>query len=217
MNVSDLIERYPYLFHMAERDTWSSIKAKGLLSTTAALDLYQVNGGARQRLERGHRPQKVTVGPAGDAIVLRDQIPMAPDRLEVALIDGTTPGEWYELLNGKVFMWAEEARLHRLLKARYYRHLEHDVLTIDAAKLMKVHAERVWLCPMNSGNTFPVPHRRGREIFQRIDKYPTRATSGRPQKEVVEVVVDYSIPDIADFVVEVRRMQGDQVLHDIAL
>jgi hypothetical protein len=29
-----------------------------------------------------------------------------------ALIDGTTPQQWYEFLNGRVFMWAEEKRLH---------------------------------------------------------------------------------------------------------
>jgi hypothetical protein len=36
--------------------------------------------------------------------------------------------------------------------------------------------------------------------------------SGNPVKDVVELVVDYAVPNIADYVVEVRRMQGTEVL-----
>jgi hypothetical protein len=136
---------------------------------------------------------------------------MAPDRLIMGLQDGITPAEWYRLLNGKVFMWAEEERLLRLLQARHYRTLKHDVLTIDTARLLEKHAASAWLCPMNSGNTFPVPHLRGRDTFRRIPDYPV-GRRGLPKKEVVEVVADYSIPDIADHVIEVRSMRGDVVL-----
>lgn len=210
MDVEALLKRYPRLFHMAERGTWESIKKHGLLSTSAALDLHKVTGSARRKLEAEHRPDKVTIG-LTDEIVLRDQKPMPPERLARALQDGISPAEWYQLLNGKVFMWAAEERLHGLLKARHYRVLEHDVLVIDAARLLKVHAPAVSLCPMNSGNTFPMPHPRGRETFRRIQNYPV-GKRGQPKKQVVEVVVDYSIPDIADHVIEVRVMRGDSTL-----
>lgn len=210
MDVEVLLARYPRLFHMAERGSWESIKSRGLLSTSAVLDLHKVTGSARRKLEAEHRPDKVTIGLTGQ-IVLRDQKPMPPDRLATALRDGISPAEWYQLLNGKVFMWAEEERLHGLLKARHYRSLEHDVLVIEAASLLNVHMAAVSLCPMNSGNTFPMPHRRGRDTFRRIKDYPVGG-KGRPKKEVVEVVVDYSIPDIADHVLEVRVMRGDSTL-----
>jgi hypothetical protein len=137
---------------------------------------------------------------------------MAPTRLAQGLQDGITPSEWYQLLNKKVFMWAEEERLFKLLKARHYRTLEHDVLTIETASLLSKHAAAVWLCPMNSGNTFPVPHQRGHNTFQRIADYPC-GKRGQPKKNVVEVVVDYSVPDIAAHVIQVRRMRGDQTLE----
>lgn len=210
MEVEALIKRYPRLFHMAEKGTWPSIIKHGLLSTSAVLDLHKVTGRQRRQLERAHRPEKVAVGPRGQ-IILRDQKPMAPERLAMGLQDGITPSEWYRLLNGKVFMWAEEERLFKLLKARHYRKLEHDVLTIDTASLLKQHAAAVWLCPMNSGNTFPVPHRRGADTFQRISDYPC-GKRGQPKKNVVEVVVDYSVPDIANHVTQVRRMRGDETL-----
>ena len=217
MDLKALIERYPTLYHMAEQDTWPHIKTKGLLSATAALDRYQMTGDARALLEVSHRPEKVAVGTDADRIVLRDQKPMEPSRLETALKGGLTAAQWYEFLNGKVFMWAEEHRLSGLLNARAYRNLEHDVLTIDTAALMAKHADRVWLCPMNSGNTFPMPHARGFETFQRIADYPTKRDGLSPQKEVVEVVVDYSVPDMAEFVREVRRIKGKDVLGTLPL
>lgn len=217
MQIKDLVERYPRLFHMAEKGTWPSIKALGLLSTTAILDRYGINGEQRLNIEEGHRPEKILVGPANAGIVLRDQKPMPPSRLTDALIDGTTPSQWYKFLNGRVFMWAQETRLYGLLGARHYRNLEHDVLVIDSEALISANSDKVWLCRMNSGNTWPVPHPRGMMDFLRIPDYPTKRQSGAPLKEVVEVVVDYSIPDIAKYVVEVRRMQGNKVLGSLPI
>lgn len=216
MDLKDLITRYPRLYHMAEADTWNDIKAKGLLSTSAVLDRYGVSGNERIVLEERHRPEKVAVGKDGDQVVLRDQKPMDPARLKLALRDGITPEQWYKQLNGKVFLWAEEERLFGLLYAKNYRALEHDVLTIDTASLMALHANSAWLCHMNSGNTFPMPHFRGKNTFRRIADYPTKA-SCTPLKEVVEVVVDYSIADIAKHVVEVRRIKGKAVLRQLPL
>lgn len=217
MKLAQLIQRYPRFYHMAEANTWPSIKNNGLLSTTAVLDLHKISGGHRVALEEEHRSEKVLVGPKGSEIVLRDQKPMKPSRLEEALIDGTTPQQWYKFLNGRVFMWAQEARLFGLLGARSYRNLEHDVLTIDSEPLLTKYEQAVWLCRMNSGNTWPVPHKRGMSDFKRIADYPIKKRSGAPAKEVVEVVIDYSIPDIADYVLEVRRIKGKAILGKMPL
>ncbi len=49
-----------------------------------------------------------------------------------------------------------------------------------------------------------------------INKYPVNR-AGRPQKPVVEVVVDYAVPDIAQYVVEVRRMKARRLLANLPL
>lgn len=212
MNVEKLIELYPRVYHMAERGAWDNIRAHGLMSTTAVLDHLKVQGDDRARFESEHRDQKMDVRAGHPSnIVLRDQKPMPEGRLLQALTDGTTPQQWYELINEKVFFWVEEERLHRLLGARDYRNLEHDVLTLNSAELIQAYADKIWLCHMNSGNTWPIPHRRGTEVFRRIADYPVKA-SGRPTKAVVELVVDYAVPNIADYVLEVRRMKGSEVL-----
>lgn len=215
MNLEKLIDLYPRVYHMAERGTWGSIQQRGLMSTTAVLDHLEVADGERARFESEHRSQKMDVRADHPSnIVLRDQKPMPEGRLLQALMNGTTPRQWYELINDKVFFWVEEERLHRLLGARDYRTLEHDVLTLNSAEFIPAYAEKIWLCHMNSGNTWPIPHRRDKEIFYRIADYPVKP-SGKPVKNVVELVVDYSVPNIADYVVEVRRMRGGEVLKVI--
>jgi hypothetical protein len=215
MDLEKLIELYPRVYHMAERGAWDSIRTHGLMSATAVLDHLVIEGGDRARFESEHRNQKMDVRAGHPSnIVLRDQKPMPEGRLIQALTDGTTPRQWYELINHKVFFWAEEKRLHRLLGARDYRRLEHDVLTLDSATFVPAYAEAIWLCHMNSGNTWPMPHRRDTEIFRRIPDYPV-GRSGKPIKPVVELVVDYAVPNIAEYVVEVRRMQGSEVLEVI--
>ncbi|KNZ33522.1 MAG: hypothetical protein AD742_06445 [Methylibium sp. NZG] len=208
MEASALVALHPRLFHMAERGSWPSIRANGLLSSSAALDLHGIAGTRRHALEREHRPERTAVGPSSNQIVLRDQKPMEPTRLQKALVDGTTPDQWYSFLNSKVFLWAEESRLLRLLNARHYRAHEHDVLTIDTASLLQKYASSAWLCHMNSGNTFPMPTPRGMASFKRIPEYPTKQRSAAPAKPVVEVLIDNSIPDIARHVIDVRRMRG---------
>lgn len=216
MDLDKLIELYPRVYHMAECGTWDSIRRRGLMSATAVLDHLQIEGRNRARYESEHRSEKMSVMAGNPAsIVLRDQKPMPEGRLIKALADGTTPRQWYELINHKVFFWAEEARLHRLLGARDYRRLEHDVLTLDSSTFIPAYADAIWLCHMNSGNTWPMPHRRGKDIFCRIPDYPVKR-SGKPAKTVVELVVDYAVPDVANFVLEVRRMRGGDVLDVIA-
>jgi hypothetical protein len=118
------------------------------------------------------------------------------------------------LINSKVFFWAKEHRLLGLLNAHDYRHTEHDVLTNDAAPFISAYAERIWLCHMNSGKTWPIPHARGIDVFRRINDYPANA-NGKPVKPVVELVIDHGVPNIADYVLEVRCMRGDKVLGSL--
>lgn len=216
MDVKTLVARYPRLYHMAERDTWPSIRDRGLLSTSAVLDKFSVNGQRRVQLESKHRPEKIPIGEGQEQIVLRDQKPMETSRLATALLNGVTPQQWYETINSKVFFWVQEQRLYGLLNARPYRNLEHDVLTIDTRSFLAAHEADVWLCHMNSGNTFPVPHLRDLTVFRRIADYPAKR-NGAPAKEVVELVVDYHVLDIAAHVIEVRRMKAREVLGPLPL
>src|SRR6202030_2530970 len=118
---------------------------------------------------------------------------------------------WYRLLNGKVFFWLTHARLLRLLNAGTYRSEEHDVLELETSPLVAAYKDNIWFCPMNSGCTKPFPHARGKGTFQRISDYPYAAwkTKRSRGERVVELAVDYAVPDIGKFVRRVVRMKGN--------
>lgn len=197
--LEEVISDCPTLYHMAQRGSWPAIRERGLLSTTALLDLYGVKGEAREKIEIRHRPESVELSADGLPLaVVRDQIPMSDAGLRKALPARMQPSDWYAILNSRVFFWLTEDRLHRLLQAGAYRDQEHDVLEIDTRSLIKAHRERVWLCPYNSGSTVMNPVPRDENTFTRIEDYPYENWRQKRKRgeRIVELTVDYSVPDL---------------------
>jgi hypothetical protein len=217
MEISELIERYPRLYHMAEAGSWPSVRHHGLLSTSALLDLFEVNGNRRRALESERRPESVEIThPDHGTAIIRDQIPLREGPLSKCL-RGMTLSEWYEALNRRVFFWMREERLVGLLRGRAYRGRPHDVLTIDTAGLVDAHSERITLTPINTGSTIFNPQPRGVGTFLAISDYPYDEWRRRrgPRDAVVELAVDYSIPDVADHTAAVESRQEGTVLETI--
>jgi hypothetical protein len=204
-----LIERYPVLYHMAEDRSWESIRRIGLLSTSALLDRFGIEGDQRYAVESCLRPEIVSIEhPELGVALVRDNKPMQETVLRRCL-QGMEPREWYEHLNRRVFFWVERKRLLKLLGARAYRERPHLVLEVDTPELLRRHTEKVTLSPINSGATFAMsPALRGPETFRRIADHP----AGKP---VVELAVDYAVPDIVNFVLSVNRWHGAEELEEV--
>jgi hypothetical protein len=209
LDLERLISRYPTLYHMAEDESWESIRRHGLLSTSALLDRFEVEGEERFAIESARRPEIVRVEhPEHGVALVRDNKPMHEKALERSLVD-MTPREWYEHLNRRVFFWVQCKRLLKLLGARAYRDRPHLVLEVDTAALLERHAERVSLSPINSGATFALgPAPRGPNTFRRIAEHPE-------DRSIVELSVDYAVPDAADFVLSVSRWHGVERLEKV--
>ena len=203
---------------MAESGTWNSIKLHGLLSSQALVDLFEINGDERRKILEDHRPESIAIShPKHGHAVIRDQKPMRDSALFKCLNDGLTPTDWYQILNKRVFFWLTEERLLRLLGARAYRSKAHCILTIDTAKLLAKHSARVMLCHINSGSTIFRPQPRGNNTFKTIAEYPFEEwieKRGVPNA-VVELVVDYSVPDIRDFILRVDERCGATLVQQI--
>lgn len=199
---------------MAADGSWQSIRLHGLLSTSALLDLFQVEGEARNRIEAQHRPEyiRITHSFYGEAWI-RDQKPMDDSGLRRALKDGLKPEDWYRLLNQRVFFWVTTERLERLIHARAYRDRPHLVLSVNTASLLAAHADHVSLSPMNSGATKPFPHARGLDTFLPLTEYPFEERRRRSGEPIVELAVTGGVPHIAGMVRRVERRQGDQTLE----
>jgi hypothetical protein len=198
VNEGELIEHFPRLFHMAAAGSWPSIRAHGLLSTSALLDLFEVTGEDRIAVESRRRPDSVQLHHRlhGDAVI-RDNKPLS-DRKLAACLDDMEPSAFYCLLNTRVFFWLTEDRLETLLGARAYRDEDQTIITVDTARLLARQAEEVTLSAINSGSTVYAPQRRGSATFKRIEDYDfdgLRRRRGR-SKAVAELAVDRSVPDI---------------------
>jgi hypothetical protein len=203
----ELAELYPRLYHMAEADSWESIAKHGLLSTSALLDLFGINGEERQNIElrRRGRSQEIKHAVHG-RVVVRDQKPIIESKLKASLQDCTLE-EWYRLLNGRVFFWLTKERLNTLLSAKEYREKPHTVLTLDTRSLAKDYARSITLSPMNSGNTLPIAHPRGKATFSRMQDYPFRQRLKRgPYYTVVELAVEGGVPDLVNYTIRVDSM-----------
>jgi hypothetical protein len=194
---------------MAEDGSWESIRRLGLLSTTALLDRFEVDAERRFAVESARRPEMVRIEHPGHGEArIRDNKPMLESVL-VRCLSGMEPREWYETLNRRVFFWPDRQRFLKLLGARAYRARPHLVLEVDTARLLRRHARHVTLSPINSGATFTMnPAPRGPDTFRRIADHP----EGKP---IVELSVDYAVPDVEDFVLSVGRWQGREMLDRV--
>ena len=213
---AELADRFPRLYHMAEAGSWPGIRRHGLLSTSALLDLYELEGEARTSIEAAHRPASVPINhPEHGRAVIRDQKPMDDAGLRQSLQGGLAPTDWYRLLNDKVFFWLTEERLLRLLNARAYRDKRQAVLTLDTARLLERHAERALLSPINSGATKPYPQPRGPDTFLSLGEYPFAEWDKKRRRKdpAVELAVRYAVPDVRDLVLRVDEREGGETVE----
>lgn len=203
----EFVAAFPRLYHMAHEDSWPSIKKHGLLSTSALLDLFNVEKNLRHKIESEHRPEYTKIeSPKYGAAMIRDQKPMSDGGLARCLNDGLKPLDWYRILNAKVFLWTSKDRLYKLMSAKAYKKDKHLVLVFSSAALVEDYWSKILFCPMNSGCTRPFAHPRGNSTFLSPAKYPYEDwLSRRPAKEaIVEVAVKDGIHGVDKLIIDRR-------------
>jgi len=200
-----IAERWPRLYHMAEAGSWPSVQRHGLLSTSALLDLFEIIGAEREAIESARRPESVKISHSEHGTAwIRDNKPINSTVLRRTLVGMSEP-QWYRTLNGRVFFWLNDERLDRLRGAPPYREREHDILTLDTKALLDTHAAKVELAHLNTGAVYgAATYKRGAGTFRPISDYTwsdrVRVARAEP---IVELTLPYSVPDIADFVIDV--------------
>lgn len=200
---AQLARLHPTLYHMAEDGSWPSIRERGLLSAQAIVDLYQPDDETRAGILSAVRRSKITLtrDDLGD-MTIRDQLPAK--FLQACMNEGVEPAAFLDALNSRVFFWLRQRRLEVLLNARPYRGLKHTVLHVDTAALLEAYPGRVQLAPYNTGSMHvPTAPKRGPDIFTDLADYRYDqwvAKRGRSGEHIVELTIDYAIPNISSFV-----------------
>lgn len=195
---------------MAEDNSWDSIKEHGLLSTSALLTKWEYTGTDRDEIEFKWRSKKIPIyHPEYGEAVIRDQIPMPPDKLNECLI-GMTPEEWYGFINNRVFFWVTWRNLEWFLAAKQYRNKPQLVITADTRGLIGRHESRITLSSINTGSTYPDKYGeikpRGRDTFKKIREYDVPF--------VTELAVEGDIPDITEITISVTRWVARKMYYD---
>lgn len=203
----DLAALHPRLYHLAVPGTLDGVRRHGLLPTARLLDLFGVPEADRAAIEGARRPASVVLRhPVHGTATVTDNLPLHENALRACLDDGLQPADWFRILNGRVFLWADEAGLARLLHARTVRGRAREVLEFDTLSLARRHHDRIELSAINSGATLRRPARRGLSTFTPMDRhtYPEwRRLRGRRDR-ILEVTVVGGIPDAADLVAASR-------------
>ncbi|WP_223297433.1 DUF7002 family protein [Catenulispora acidiphila] len=214
----ELINKYPVLYHMAEEGTWPSIQKRGLLSTQALVDLYNPEPAVKNSILGAVRRSSIALdNPVLGRTIIRDQRPLK--FLDKCLLPGTSPQQFLDVLNGRVFFWLARHRLETLLSARLYRDKQQTVLHVDTGRLMERYGDEVELAPYNTGSMhIPNAPRRGKDVFVAVDDYPYddwRVQRGSKGDAVVELTVPYAVPDISDMTLRVESWSGGDVVDVI--
>jgi hypothetical protein len=217
ISIAQLCQRYPVLYHMASFGSWPLIKKHGLLSTSKLVELFEVPEPRRTELlsQQRRRSEPITHPSYGTAI-LRDQKPLSAKNLTRCLVDCDAP-TWYRLLNERVFFWLDQERLMTLMSAREYSEKQHTVLQVNTASLVERYEKTIELAHMNTGNTRPMPHPRGRLTFRKMDDYDYQRRRSLPDySAVVELTVLGGVPDISQDLLRVENAASKNGAYKVA-
>jgi hypothetical protein len=197
------------LYHMSEKNQWTNIQKLGLWSTSALLDICGYTGDERLKIESQLRRNKVSIKhPTHGVLVLRDQVPMFdwPEQgiyLDKLLEDNVTRQDWLKFLNGKIFFWVSRYELNKMLCARQYRDKPQWIITVDTRALLEQYVENAYVSDQNTGSLYS-GRKRGPSTFMPFVESPVKSN-------IIELAIDYGIPNISDFTISVTEYVGTKV------
>jgi hypothetical protein len=187
---------YPNLFHISLARDVKQVLRFGLLSTAAVLDLCEIEGDERLRIEGRPRPKAVPIRHSVHGeFLINDQAPMNAVALSKCLTDFTTQ-QWCESLNRRVFLWPTRERVARHIGAKLVAGTRRIVLAFDTRSIFEtLDVDLFELSPINSGNTMRKAAPMGSDTFRSFRDYPfheRRKTKGL-KGAVAEVTYPYAI------------------------
>ena len=206
ISVQGLCARYPVLYHMATANSWVSIQQHGLLSTAELLRLFEIPESVQIPLLTSQRREGVLIShKEHGTATLRDQKPLSQKKLERCLTDCDAP-TWYQVLNERVFFWLTRERLKTLMSAKEYAGKPHVVIFLDTSSLLSQYERTIELAHMNTGNTLPFAHPRGKSTFRSLESYPYEDRKRLSDySAVVELTVLNGVPDLKKHVLKAEH------------
>ena len=179
MDLSELAEHFPNLWHVTFAGGWDGIQRQGLLR---AVDVAPKEADA-------FRPEVQRVeGADGLAVTLRDQVLSRSD--PAPYLDGITPAQWWSLINGRVYFFRKKEDATDLLDVYLGKGHAQEVVRVRTKAALEAVAGQVEVTTVNAG-TFPRTKgpSRGPATFIPLADYPAAAVA-----KIQEVTVTVKVP-----------------------
>ena len=175
MDLQSFIKRRPYLFHLTDRSNLPLIlESKQLFSTQHLVGNSTLSPEEQVDFLRSKRSghKKITIN--GNEISIRDQDPISMKALAKAIDVGSTPNDFLEILNERVFFWptVKDLKIH----FERYKQEQPIILMLETEKIVEINSEPEF-CHLNSGAPRCSPYHdgkpapRNRNTFQTAENF----------------------------------------------
>ncbi len=192
LDVDRFCKARPVLYHLAAEEAWPGVQRHGVLSSNAIYRTCGVDDPLRRQIETDRLGASYRLESQEHGVfTLRDRTTLSHRGLEKALSGSCSPDQWINLLNRRVYFFAQKTSLENLRKAPYNRDLSHIVLEVDTRKLFELHTGSIEVAEINTGYTKRSPAKRSPASFQSVQNYMRTAA-----RKIVEVTVLDAVPEL---------------------
>jgi hypothetical protein len=182
MTPEQFLNRCKLICHVGPAGAWDQIAEHGFRSAEQLIKDADLNDVEREQLLSTPRREAVRLRVRGEEVTLRDQGPLfARNDLKSILDSGVDVSDWIHLLNQRVYFFASEPPLQKLLDKYVERDGAQDVIWLSPLKILNVEGIRLEL---SSHNTGAVARKSGPQktadaflpLYRFPDKRPTEVT-----------------------------------------
>ncbi len=194
MDVDQLAQRFPNLWHVTFADGWNGIQRHGFLR---AIDVLP-------KRCRALRTEPTCVDMAdGTRIMLRDQLRTRVD--PTRSLDGITPSEWWQLVNSRVYFFCRQREADTLVDSYLGREFTQEVIKLRTKPLLEVVTKDIEVTTVNVG-VFPRTKgpSRGRSSFIPLADYPLADAP-----KIREITVVARVPATSTAITSIVRHEVD--------
>lgn len=169
------LHRCPALWHIAPAGAWDAIRETGLLSASQLIDAADLDDARRAELRDTPRAEAVTISVDGADVVLRDQAALLKADLAKVLEPGVSVADWVQVLNRRVYLYADRTAMQKALEKFVTTEGDQDVLIFSPRRLVEQEQHIIELSAQNTAaNTRRSDPSKGRDTFVSVTRFADR-------------------------------------------
>jgi hypothetical protein len=176
MTPEQFLTRCKIVCHIGPAGVWEQVSKTGFRTAEQLILDADLTDDERQRLLSTPRRESVRLRVRGEDVTLRDQGPLfARKDLKSALDSGLDVSDWVHLLNQRVYFFADETPMQKLLAKYLQADGAQDVIWLSPLKLIQTEGLQLELASHNIG---AIARRSGpqktAETFVPLFRFPDR-------------------------------------------